>query len=407
MLTDVKARNAKGKDAAYEIIDGEGLHLRVATSGLRSWRVRRKRAGKETLTTLGHYPAMSLSDARAERDKLKAATGRDAPVVTLETVAGDWMKTQAPLWKAHHAADVAESLKREIWPTLGARPIAEITAGDILLALRPVELRGAIDLAHRLRQRLSGVWTFALVQGLVATNPAAMLGKALQPMVAGGRRAAVLTLAQARDALAQSETVPAHPVVRMALRVLALTSVRPGELRGAEWAEFDLGKGDTAGGTWTIPGVRMKHIKRRAATTPDHIVPLSKQAVEALVEVRKLTGHGKLVFPTPADALQPISENALGYLMNRAGLAGRQTAHGWRATFSTVMNGRNRSDSEVIERMLAHTPTDAVKAAYDRGMHAERGREIAQEWADLLLDGRDAPADLVKLPRRRSSTRSD
>ena len=242
-------------------------------------------------------------------------------------------------------------------------------------------------------KRLSAVWGFAIASGVAKNNPAAGITKALKPIVRQGRRAAVTSLDNARDAITRAEATPAHPVTRLALRLLALTAVRPGELRHATWGEFN-------GDVWTIPGVRMKHTQARAAQIPDHVVPLSSHALAVLEALRPLTGKGALCFPSATDAGKPISENAIGYLLNRAGFAGRQTAHGWRATFSSLMNERNPADRDVIEAMLAHTPKDAVAAAYNRTSYAARRREIAQEWGDLLMAGVAAPVTLKGLPRK-------
>jgi integrase len=407
MLTDPACRNARVKDGKALILTDEGgLQLRVAPTGAKSWRWRRIEDGKERLTTLGRYPAMSLAQARAARDKLRDF-GPEVPAETLRDVTARWLARQTPLWKPHHAADVKANLDREIMKDLGDKPLHKITASMIVATLTKVEQRGAVELAHRLRQRLAAVWVFAIAGGAQLThNPAAGIGKALQPVVRGGHRAAVTGLAEAREALQRAEAVPAHPVTRLALRLLALTAVRPGELRGATWGEFQL-SGDLGQLAWTIPAARMKHIKERAASTPDHAVPLSRQAVEVLQAAHTLTGRLDLVFPSVVDSRAPMSENALGYLMNRAGYAGRQTAHGWRATFSSVMNERNPADRDVIEAMLAHMPRDSVHAAYNRTLYAARRRDIAQEWANLLLHGARPAVELLDGRRRSKPGLSD
>ena len=188
---------------------------------------------------------------------------------------------------------------------------------------------------------------------------------------------------------AESANVPAHPLTRLALRMIALTAARPGELLGMEWREI-------GGSVWTIPAARMKSTRERAADVSDHHVPLSLQALDVLGEAANLSG-GRYVFPSWS-ADRPLSENALGYLMNRAGWAGRQCAHGWRATFTTIMNELHPSDNAILDLMLAHAPKNAVNAAYNRAVHIPRRGELAQLWADLLNLG---PASaLIDLPRK-------
>ena len=396
VLTDREVRSAKAQAEIYMLFDAEGLFLRVTPTGLKAWRFRRKIAGKEKLDTLGRYPAMSLAQARVARDHMRDPIAMVTPLVTLDdlrVVTRRWHNRQVPLWKPHHAAEVLASLEREVFPDLGCLPIDTITAPLILTTLRKVEVRGAVDLAHRLRQRLSGVFAFAVAEGIIVHNPAAGITAALRPMVKGGHRKAVTTLALAQETLQRVEAVPAHPITRLALRLLALTAVRPGEIRGALWAEF-------AEDTWTVPAARMKTTTARAAFTPDHIIPLSKQAVEVVEAARTLSGKGALVFPSEKNVRTPLSENAIGFLMNRAGFAGRQTAHGWRATFSSLMNEKSPADRDVIEAMLAHVQKDAVAAAYNRTSYAARRREIAQEWADMLCVGVLPAMELLDLPRR-------
>lgn len=274
-----------------------------------------------------------------------------------------------------------------MFTVIGARPIGEITAPEILDVLRPIESRSA-DIAHRTRQRISAVIDYAVALGWASGNPAASLVRVLAPVVRSGRRAAVTTIEEAREVLSAAESVPAHPLTRLALRLLALTAVRPGELRGMEWTEI-------AGAVWTIAADRMKSTRERAADVLPHVVPLSRQAMDALTQAETMRAS-RYVFTTWGSQ-RPLSENAIGYLMHRAGFHGRQTAHGWRATFSSVMNERHPGDRALIDLMLAHVPA-GVEARYNRATHMQRRAEIAQEWADLLQLG---PAiDLMELPRK-------
>ena len=209
--------------------------------------------------------------------------------------------------------------------------------------------------------------------------------------VAKGRQPAITELPAAREVLARVEATPAHPVTKLANRLLALTVVRPGEIRSVRWCEFeDL---DGPAPLWRVPAERMKAGR-------EHLVPLAGHAVQVLRAAQRLTGRGPLVFPNARHAHRPMSENAIGYLLNRAGYHGRHVPHGWRATFSTVMNERHRADRQVIDLMLAHAPDDKTEAAYNRALHLERRRELAQIWADMLLDGAAPASVLVDGPRR-------
>ena len=260
----------------------------------------------------------------------------------------------------------------------------------MLAVLRAIEARPAIETARRVRQRMSAVFVYGIASGVCPMDPAAIVQGAMAPLIKG-RQPAIVDLGEARDVLRRAEAVPAHPVTKLALRMIALTAVRPGEIRGAAWHEFEQLDGSEP--LWRIPATRMK-------MKQEHLVPLSQQAVAVIMAARSLTGRGPLVFPNARHAHRPMSENAIGYLLNRAGYHSRHVPHGWRATFSTIMNESYRDDRHVIDLMLAHAPKDKTEAAYNRASHMPRRRELVQEWADMLL--KDAPdaALLVHGPRR-------
>ena len=232
------------------------------------------------------------------------------------------------------------------------------------------------------------MFVFGIASGLADNDPAAIVKGAMAPFIKT-RQPAIIDLKEAREMLARAEGTAAHPLTKLALRFLALTSVRPGEMRTAAWADLQL---DGAAPVWRIPADRMK-MKR------DHLVPLSRQAVEVLDVARRMSGRSPVVFPSTRFHHKPQSENAVGYLLNRAGYAGRHCPHGWRSTFSSTMNELFPGDRQIIDLMLAHVP-QGVEAAYNRAMHMERRRELAQSWADLLLDGA-APADTLTAGFRR------
>lgn len=405
-LTDTKIRAAKpAPGRRIKLPDGEGLYLLVFPSGAKSWRWRHERGGKESVATLGVWPDMGLSAARRARDAARDALDKGRGVGAAEEEAPRtfrdealaWHEANKRLWKAHHADDVLNSLKEEVFPLIGDTPVHDVTAPAVLAILEPVAARGAVDRAHRLRQRISAVMDRAVAAGHATGNPVSSLRGVLAPVVPIGRRAAVVTLEEARQVLRAAESIPAHPVTRLALRLLALTAVRPSDVRGAAWSEFNL-EGDNP--TWTIPAARMKVKTAQLGDTPDHVVPLAPAAVEVLQTLAAVTGKMPIPFPTWSNPRKPLSENAIGYLLNRAGYHRRQTAHGWRATFSSVMNEHHPADRGVIDLMLAHIVKDPVERAYNRAQHTQRRRELAEEWATMLLDGFPAAGDLLKLPRK-------
>lgn len=394
-LTDVRVRAAKAAAKGYKLADAGGLHLFVTPTGVKSWRWRYELDGRERTMVLGRYPAMGLSGARLARDDarsaLRAGTVEHGPRPTLKETATAWHALNRPRWKPHHAADVLAGLTAEVFPVLGAVQVHRVTAPMVLDVLRPIERRGAVDTSRRIKQRLVAVFGYAISQGWVTANPAAGIDAALAPLPNKGHRPAVATLADARAVLGAVESLSGQPVSKLAHRFLALTAARPGEVGGLRWAE--LHGLDGAEPTWRIPAARMK-MKR------EHVVPLAPAAVGVLEEVRPLTGQVALAFPNLWDAAKPMSVSALGHLLLRAGYRDRHVPHGWRATFSTVMNETFPADRAVIDLMLAHVPADAVERAYNRAAHAGRRRELACLWADMLLDGAMPMADVVNGPRR-------
>ncbi len=412
-LTDAQIRSVKS-EKPKKMWDGDGLSLFISAAGGKLWRYRYTFGGKEKLLSLGQYPALSLSAARAARNDAKAIlkSGRDPSVVkklgrlatvaasanTFEAIGREWYELQKPQWTERHADDVLTSLERDVFPALGSIPIDDIAAANVLALLRPIEKRGAKETALRIRQRMSAIFVYAISSGRAQNDPAAIVKGAMAPMVKG-RQPAVTDLDEARAMLRKAEAEKAHPVTKLALRLLALTVVRPGTLATTPWAEWaDL---DADQPIWHIPAERMKMRKQhKDDEARDFLVPLSTQAVDAIATLRVLTGRGPLAFPNSRFAHKPMSENAIGYLLNRAGYHHKHVPHGWRATFSSVMNELYPADRHVIDLMLAHVPKDKVEGAYNRARYLDRRRELAQAWADLLLKDAVDPVDLLLGPRR-------
>lgn len=432
MLTDAAVRKAEGREKPYKMADAGGLYLYVTPSGGKSWRMKFRFEKKEKLLTFGPYPEVKLSEARDRRDEARRRIRENidpsgarkraqeeqerlaaeaAKLMRFEPAARTWHELQAPRWAPVHAEDVITSLARDVFPDLGERPLAHITAPMLLETLRKVEDRGSIETAKRLRQRISAVFDYAISEGIVENNPARAICKALKPLPKKGRQPSLTDPDQAREVLIAAESSGASPITKLASRFLALTQARPGMVRGMEWSEVEgVDWDDRSFGPflplWRIPAARMKLIlDLKEEDGFEHQVPLCWQAVEALRAVRRLTGRGRLVFPGQRHAHRPLSENAIGYLYNRVGYHGRHVPHGWRATFSTTMKARARkagklADLETIELMLAHVPPNKVAAAYDRHEHMERRRELGQEFADLLTNGLASASSLLEGPRR-------
>lgn len=407
MLTDAQIRKAPAKERDYKLADERGLYLFVTRTGAKSFRMKYRFARREKRLTFGLYPEVTLNEARERRDEARRLlrdnrdpglelqkAKRDSHASaerTFEKVAREWFGNGSSRWSEHHAADVLRSLVRDVFPEIGALPIAHIDTATVLATLRKIEKRGAIETARRVRQRMSDIFVYGISEGITKDDPAAIVTRAMKPLPKKGRQPAVTTLEEARDVLIQAEQAKASPVTKLASRLLALTTVRPGVILNLEWAGEEFEDLDGEAPLWVVPSARMKLRKdRKEEERFDHMVPLSRQAVEIIATLRRLTGRCRFAFPNHRYSHQPMSENAIGYLYNRVGYHGRHVPHGWRAAFSTIMNEKAEregrlTDAKVIDLMLAHMPKDKVEGSYNRAAFLARRREIAQEWADVLL----------------------
>lgn len=425
MLNDARLRAARPRDKAYKLTDSYRLYLLVTPGGGKLWRWNYTFDGKQKSMAFGVYPMVSLVEAREKRDEARAqvAEGRDPNVVkrlrieanlevartTFELVAREWHANAKGQWAAIHAADILRTLERDVFPAIGALPISQLTPPIVLEVLRDIEDRGAIETAKRVRQRISAVFVHAISKGLAEKDPAEKLGAVLKPL-RKGRQPAITDLAQLRRMINDAEEDLARPVTRLALRLLALTAVRPNEIRGALWEEFeDL---DGKAPLWRIPAARMKgKIERKEELGGDHLVPLAPQSVEVLRALWPLTGGGPLLFPSNRHVHRPMSENAIGYLLNRAGYHGHHVPHGFRAAFSTIMNEwaeRNGKphDRKVIDLMLAHVPREKVEGAYNRAAYMDRRRELAVIWGNMLIETLPSPDVLTLRPSKEAGSAS-
>jgi len=436
-LTDAKVRNAKAADKAYKLSDGSQLYLHVSPAGGRSWRMNyqfgRNDAGKpiQKTLTIGSYPALSLKDAREARDTAKTllAKGREprpddlferaAPAAdtrpTFEETGREWHALQKGRWSRVHTADVLDNLENEVFPTIGHLPIEEIEAPAVFGLLRRIADRGAVETAHRTRQRISAIFVYGIAMGRANRDPAAGLSIALPKKPKAKPQPAITSLSGLRQVLIDAEGERCRAQTKLALRLLALTAVRPNELHGARWAEFEDLDGEAP--LWRIPAHRMKgDADRKTEIDGDHLVPLAPQAVAVLNAMVPLTGELHLIFPTDRHLHKPMSENTLRALLIRAGYHQRHVPHGFRSAFSTIMNERVERqwktagnegvapDRAIIDLMLAHVPTNKVEGAYNRAAYMARRRELACEWADILLADMWPPAVHIGQPIRWAAT---
>jgi integrase len=398
MLTDVQIRNARAKPLAYKLTDSGGLHVYVSPAGGKSFRWKYRFGGKEKLLTIGRWPAMSLAKAReavavarAElaSDRDPAMAKRQASALravaaggTLRAIATEWHRKQITRWAPKQHVQWMRSMEMDIFPTIGDFPIGDITAPMLLAVLNKVERRGAVEKAHRLRQRLDSVFSYAIATSRATVNAAGQLRGQQTPADKTGKQPAAITLPEARAVYADISNYPAQMETRSAAQIGALTAARPGDVRMMRWDDItDL---DGPAPVWIIAAEQLKGTKeQKAERARRHIVPLSPQAVAVLKQIFPLTGHMPLCFPSPRYPKRPITDMTLSMLYRRAGWEGRHVPHGWRASFSTLMNERHPAERDAIDAALAHVK-GGVEGRYNRAEHLLRRRELFAEWAEIL-----------------------
>ncbi|MDG6079735.1 DUF4102 domain-containing protein [Erythrobacter litoralis] len=392
MLTNAAAKAAGAHSRAYKLHDQGGLHLLVRPTGTKSWQQKYRWRGREKLLTFGQFPEVNVARARIlqAEAKEKIEQGVDPSrrvaitVDTLEQLGRAWYRAKRGGWSAAHAGDVLGSLERDIFPELGEQTADAITSRDLLEAIRAIEARGCRTSAHRVRQRLGEIFKFGRAEGLVSANPADDLGAAMLAAPPSFPHAALTTIADCRALLAACELDEARPLTIMASRFLALTAVRLAALRGMVWAEIDF-----AARTWTVPAERMKLSRAKKDDARfDHVVPLSEAALFVLRGAKNMhradAAMHDLVFPGRVKD-KPIGAGALRELYIRAGYAGRHVPHGWRASFSTILNEEMGPEWRFdIDAALGHAGKGKVEAAYNRSVQLDRRRAVFDRWAEIL-----------------------
>lgn len=401
MLTDTAIRKAKPADKPQRMFDSGGLYLEVSPAGGKLWRWKYRLNGKEKRLAIGIYPDTGLAEARGKRDaarkllaagidpseqrKAEKAAGEERAANSFEVIAREWMGRQT--WVDDYRVKLESRMANDVFPYIGRRPVAELSAPEFLQVGRRIEERGAVESAHRALQVCGQVMRYAIATGRAERNPIADLRGALaSPRVQ--HHAAITDPRELGGLLRAIEGYLGDPTTRAALKLSALLFVRPGELRHAEWSEFDLDAGE-----WNIPAGRMK-------MRQPHLVPLCGQAVAILRELHLLTGRGQYVFPGGRSPRRPMSNNAINAALRRMGYGtDTMTAHGFRATARTILDEVLGYRVDYIEHQLAHAVRDPNGRAYNRTAHLPERRNMMQAWADYL-DSLRLGAKIVRFDRQ-------
>jgi len=395
MLTSTAIRAAKPTEKPHKLSDGGGLYLLVNPNGSQWWRLKYRFEGKEKLLSLGVYPHISLQQARSQRDEAKRAVAngidpsvkrqaeKSATANTFEAVAREWLTTQEESLAPATYAKAVWTLEKLVFPYIGSRPVAKLTASDVLKMLKRIEGRGTHETAHRTRQRCSQVFRYAVQTERAEHDVTIALRGALKPVVSE-HHAAITEPARVGELLRAIDGYGGHIVTAYALKLAPLLFVRPGELRHAEWPEFDL---DGHEPHWRIPAEKMKMGEQ-------HVVPLSKQALVLLRELHPLTGRGSFVFPSLRSGSRPMSENTVNAALRRLGYTSDEmTGHGFRSLASTNLNEQGYHP-DIIELQLAHAERNNVRASYNKAQRLPERRKMMQAWADYL-DGLRAGGKII------------
>lgn len=375
-LTDIAIRKATPKEKRYMIADDRGLYLEVLPTGKKSWRYRNRSDGKEQKFTIGTYPEISLHEARLKAEEFRKRVARGEPVIEVkkrdfQTIAEEWLTTRiVPIRAPLYVESIRKRLKKHILPNIGDKIVDEIIPRDVLSICRQMETAGNIETAHRIKQIIGQVVRYAIAIDEATTDPTYSLQGALRPRRA--QHYATITDPNAVGDLVRNISAYPRPVLRIAIMFSMLTFVRPGEIRHAEWTEFDWDKKE-----WHIPAEKMKMNR-------PHVVPLSKQAIKILEELKPLTIWQRWLFPSARMDGRPMSDNGVRTALRSMGYSNEDiTPHGFRAMASTILN-ENGFTPDIIERQLAHAEGNKIRAAYNHAEYMPERRTMMQWWADWL-----------------------
>lgn len=385
-LTDVAIRKAKAAEKPIKLYDERGLYLEVSPGGGKWWRLKYRIEGKEKRLSLGVYPDVGLKEARDRRDaarklladgvdpsenrKAQKAAKANRAANSFEILAREWYAKFSSTWADLHRDRVLRRLERDVFPWIGPRPVAEITAIELLSVIRRVEGRGALDTAHRVLSTCGQVFRYAVATARAEHDPSGDLRGALPPAETN-HFAATTDPNRVAEILRAMDGYEGTFIVKSALRLAPLVFVRPGELRRAEWVDMDL------------EAAEWRYFVTKTKT--HHIVPLSTQAVEILRDLKPLTESGRYVFPSARSITRPMSENAVLAAMRRMGIGKEEmTGHGFRAVARTILDEVLGVRPDFIEHQLAHAVRDPNGRAYNRTAHLAERRKMMQQWADYL-----------------------
>lgn len=387
-LTDTAIKKAQPADKQYRMPDERGLVLLVRPNGSKLWQLRYRHEGKEKTASLGQYPDVSLAVARAQREEQRklVASGNDPVAVkhaqrkakalasanNFEAVAREWWDH----WKHartsdHHVAQTLRRLEADVFPKIGTRPVSEIEAPELVDMAKEIEKRGAAELAKRSLQVCSMIFRYAIANGKARRNPAIDIRPSDILKARKVENYARVGVGELPALMRKVEAYKGKPATRLAIKLMALTFVRTGELFGARWSEFNL-----AAARWDIPGERMK------MKTP-HIVPLSDQAIDVLKTLQTITGDRELLFPGERDHSRPISNNTILKALEIMGYKHQMTGHGFRGIASTVLH-EHGFDHAHIEAQLAHAERSSVSAAYNHAVYLPQRAAMMAWWGAFI-----------------------
>jgi integrase len=397
-LTNTAIRNAKPGKKTCKLYDERGLYLEVSPNGGKWWRLKYRYIGKEKRLSLGVYPDVTLKMARERRDEsrklladgIDPSENRKAQKLansgenSFEVIAREWFAKYSTNWTADHGGRIFRRLERDVFPWIGDKHVAKVTAPELLSLIQRIEKRGALETAHRALGNCGQVFRYAIATGRAERDPTGDLRGALPP-AKGEHFAAITEPKQVAEILRAIDGYEGSLIVRCALRLAPLVFVRPGELRKAEWTNIDFDKAE-----W-------RYMVTKTGT--QHIVPLSRQAVETLKDLRPLTGNGRYVFPGARSKERPMSDNAILAAMRRMGISKEEmSGHGFRAMARTILDEVLGVRPDFIEHQLAHAVRDPNGRAYNRTAHLPERIKMMQQWADYL-DKLKAGVDVIPLRR--------
>lgn len=377
-LTDTKVRSAKPEAKEYSLVDGDGMFMLIHPNGSKYWRFRFRFGGKQHLMAFGVYPETSLADARQKREEARrlVAAGVDPrehkravkeeqakEVITFESVARDWHASNQK-WSESHSGRVLKSLEDNLFDAIGKRNIAELKTRDLLIPIKAVEMSGRLEVAARLQQRTTAIMRFAVQSGLIDYNPAQEIAGAVATVKRQHR--AALELNRIPELLHRIDTYTGRPLTRLAVELTLLVFIRSSELRFARWSEVDF---DTA--MWTIPGEReplegVKHSHRGSKMRTPHLVPLSRQALTILEQIKSMSGNRELIFVGDHDPRKPMSENTVNKALRVMGYDTKVEVcgHGFRTMACSSLIESGLWSKDAVERQMSHQERNSVRAAY-------------------------------------------